>query len=100
MTQDSIPLREYMESRFQSLQRAVDKAEEASDRRFAGVNEMRSMVTDAAASYLTRTEYESGHQALVEKVESLQKMLWIGLGALLALQFLISILVVFWRVEK
>ena len=97
MNENSITLRDYMESRFESLQRAVDKAEESSDRRFAAVNEMRAMVTDAASAYVTRTEFESTHSALVEKVEALQKMLWVGLGVLLALQFVVSIMFVFWE---
>ena len=88
---DEVTLREYMESRFISLQRAVDKAEEANDKRFSAINEMRSMVTDAASRYMPRVEYETAHRALVEKVEALQKFLWMGLGAMLAIQLFVGI---------
>jgi hypothetical protein len=96
-THDTITLREYMESRFSSIQRAVDKAEESTEKRFAAVNEMRAMVTDAASKFMPRLEYETSHQALVEKVEGLQKFLWMGLGAMLAIQLFLGIVFVFIR---
>ncbi len=83
-----------METRFTSLQRAVDKSEEANDKRFAAINEMRSMVSDAATRFMPRIEYETAHRAIVEKVESLQKFLWMGLGAMLAVQLFIGIVFV------
>jgi hypothetical protein len=88
---NEVTLREYIECRFISLQRAVDKAEESNDKRFAAVNEMRTMVTDAASRFMPRIEYETAHRALVEKVEGLQKFLWMGLGAMLAVQLFIGI---------
>jgi hypothetical protein len=91
---DEVTLREYMESRFTSLQSAVDKAEEANDKRFSAINEMRAMVTDAASRFMPRIEYETAHRALVEKVEALQKFLWMGLGAMLAVQLFIGIVFV------
>lgn len=91
---DEVTLREYMESRLLSLQRAVDKAEEANDKRFSAINEMRSMVTDAASRFMPRIEYETAHRALVKNVESLQKFLWMGLGAMLAVQLFIGIVFV------
>jgi hypothetical protein len=91
---DEVSLRDYMEARFTSLQRAVDKAEESNDKRFAAVNEMRDMVTDAASRFMPRIEYETAHRAVVEKVEALQKFLWMGLGAVLAVQLFIGIIFV------
>jgi hypothetical protein len=95
-----ISLREYVDVRFQSIAQAVDKAESAAEKRFESINEMRGMVTDAASRFMPRTEYEAAHQAMVEKVESLQKMLWVGLGVILALQFLASLMFVFWKNTK
>jgi len=86
-----------MESRFTSLQRAVDKAEESVDKRFGSVNEMRAMVTDSATRFMPRAEYETAHRALVEKVEGLQKFLWMGLGAVMAVQLFIGIVFVMLR---
>jgi len=89
-----VTLQELMDERFKALQRAVDKAEEAADKRFAAINEMRSMVTDAASKFMPRLEYETSHRALIEKVESLQKFMWMGLGAMLAVQLFIGIVFV------
>ena len=43
---------------------------------------------------MPRIEYETAHRALVEKVEALQKFLWMGLGAMLAVQLFIGIVFV------
>jgi predicted neutral ceramidase superfamily lipid hydrolase len=95
-----ISLREYIDVRFASIAQAVEKAEAAAEKRFESINEMRGMVTDAASKYMPRTEYETAHKAIVEKVEGLQKMLWVGLGVILALQFLVSIMLIFWKSTK
>jgi len=97
MNDETVTLREYMESRFSSIQRAVDKAEESTEKRFAAVNEMRAMVTDAASKFMPRIEYETSHRALVDKVEGLQKFLWMGLGAMLAVQLFIGIVFVMFK---
>jgi hypothetical protein len=49
-------------------EKAVDKAETAAARRFESVNEFRGQLTDQAATFLGRVEYNSAHQALVEKI--------------------------------
>jgi hypothetical protein len=97
MTDPAVSLRDYMDSRFNSIQRAVDKAEESTEKRFSAVNEMRAMVTDAASRFMPRAEYETAHRALVEKVEGLQKFLWMGLGAMLAIQMFIGIVFVMFK---
>ena len=97
IAREVISLREYIESRLASMQRAVDKAEEATERRFSSVNEMRAMVTDAARMFMPRSEYEAAHRAVQEKVEALQKMLWIGTGVVIAFQFLIGVMLIFWK---
>ena len=94
-----ITLLKYIEMRLDAMQRAVDKAETASDQRFESVNEMRSMVTDAASRYMPRAEFEAAHQALVSTVAGLQKFLWMGLGAMLAVQLFIGIVFVLVRKE-
>lgn len=92
-----ISLREYVDVRFLAVESAVQKAEAATDKRFESVNEMRAMVTDSASKFMPRAEYETAHRSIVEKIEALQKMLWVGFGVVLALQFLVSILFVLWR---
>ncbi len=60
-----VSLREYLhaeitaverrsEARFEAMQRAVDTALEATERRFEGVNEFRSALSDQAQAFVTR----------------------------------------------
>lgn len=92
-----VSLREYIDTRFRSVEAAVDKAEAATERRFESVNEMRGMLNDHAARAMPRSEYEASSKPLVEKIEGLQKLIWMGLGLVLALQFLGSMFLVFWK---
>lgn len=56
----------------QAADRAIAKAEAAAEKRFESVNEFRSALSDQAATFLTRHEYETAHQSLVEKVDDLK----------------------------
>jgi ElaB/YqjD/DUF883 family membrane-anchored ribosome-binding protein len=94
---EGVTLREYVESRLDALALAVRKAEEATDKRFSAVNEMRAMVTDAARNYLPRSEYDASHQALSDKLDAMQKMVWIGVGVVAALQFVVGAIVILWK---
>ena len=114
---DEVRLREYVDIRFNAQEKAVEaalaaqekavaaalaaadravaKAERAAEARFESVNEFRGTLTDQAATFLPRREYENAHTAVVEKVEALQKFLWMGLGAMLAVQLFVGIIFVF-----
>jgi hypothetical protein len=81
-TPDIITLREYVDVRFEAQQKAVEaalasadravvKAEAASDKRFDSVNEFRKTLSDETATFLTRLEYEHEHKALYDKVQEL-----------------------------
>jgi hypothetical protein len=53
-----------------SAEKAVAKAETASERRFEGVNEFRRTLSDQSATFLPRTEYDAAHTALVDRVNA------------------------------
>jgi hypothetical protein len=53
-----------------SAEKAVGKAEIASEKRFESVNEFRAQLTDQAATFLSRAEYEGNHKALADKFET------------------------------
>jgi hypothetical protein len=76
-------LKEYMESRlndadlrneqrFIAQEKAVVKAEVATEKRFDGVNEFRAQLSDQAATFMPRKESEARHSSLVEKYDALQ----------------------------
>lgn len=49
----------------------LDKATTATDQRFASVNEFRAQLSDQAATFLTRTEYDVAHGALESRLTEL-----------------------------
>jgi len=53
------------EAAFANSQRAIDKADTATEKRFEGVNEFRAALADQASNFVTRKDLE----ALAEKIE-------------------------------
>jgi hypothetical protein len=58
-----------------SSEKAITKAEIATDKRFDGVNELRGALSDQATLMLPRTEYTTQHQSLIEKIDDLKDRL-------------------------
>lgn len=58
-----------------SADKAVSKAEIATERRFEGVNEFRQTLSDQAAQFVTRREFESLRHAGTERMDELKE--WI-----------------------
>jgi len=116
---DDIRLREYVDVRFEAQEKAVaaalaaqekavaaalaaakeavTKAENATERRFENSNEWRNTVETLQRTYMPRTEANQIASSMTEKIEALQKMLWIGLGVVLAFQFFLGIALVLWK---
>ncbi len=53
----------------ESAEKSVAKAEISVERRFESVNEFRAQLSDQAGTFLSRNEYSTAHQALIDKVE-------------------------------
>lgn len=75
-----------------AAEKAVIKAETAADKRFDAVNEFRQTLTDQTNTFIPRAEYDAQHKALEDKVDVLTKLVYIGLGAVLALQIILQFL--------
>jgi hypothetical protein len=54
-----------------AAEKAVTKAEVATERRFEGVNEFRQALSDQTASFITRVEWEAQRKAEDERVRTL-----------------------------
>lgn len=78
---------------FAQSQRAIDKAEEAVEKRLEGMNEFRQQLNEERANYLTLESWEQQKQALVSRIEVLEKWLFKILGALGLLSAVVPILV-------
>jgi hypothetical protein len=59
-------------SALDSAQRAVAKAEVATEARFASVNEFRAVLTDQAGTFVTRAEADRIHQMQAAKTDGLE----------------------------
>jgi hypothetical protein len=86
----AIALKDHMDVRFDLMQRAVDKAEITADRRLIKIE-------GDIEKTLSKDEYRDAHAGLIEKIEGLQKMVWIGLGIVATAQFIATMLLTFLR---
>jgi hypothetical protein len=66
-------LKELTLARFAAAEQAVETANEANEKRLDSVNEFRAQQTELIAGFLSRTEYEGKHAALVDATEQLRK---------------------------
>ena len=57
-----------LQSALNAADRAVAKAETATEKRFEGVNEFRSQLADQARTFLPRQEYDARHETLVDQM--------------------------------
>lgn len=76
-----------------SADKAVTKAEEAQQRVNQTQNEFRGTLKDQAATLLPKNEYDTAHQALQKQLDNLSRIVFIGLGIAIALQFIIPLLI-------
>lgn len=98
---DSVSLKDYFDGKFQDLedkmnlqfklnQTALDKSETSTNLRLENMNEFRESLNDQTKTYLTRNEYELKHENLEQKLSAIQKIVWMGLGALAVLELLLE----------
>lgn len=72
--------------RFELQKIALDKAENATNLRLEGMNEWRGTMTDLTNRFIMKSEYDSRHQNLVDKIEANQKFIWLAMGGLAVLE--------------
>ena len=62
-----------IEQKFLAMDRAVTKAEMATEKRFESVNEFRAQLADQQRTFLSRNEYELAHNSLEDKVNYIKE---------------------------
>jgi hypothetical protein len=67
----TVSLREYVDVRFEALDKAVTKAEVATEKRFESVNEFRSALNDSNRLLMPRSEAEQALKTLSDKLDAL-----------------------------
>ena len=63
--QDSVTLKEYFESKFKAVDKALKLASSNMERRLEGMNEFREDLRNQAATFVSRTECEA-HRKLID----------------------------------
>jgi hypothetical protein len=72
---------------------ALAKAEKTLDARLEGINEFRAQSTNQAATFVSRDVFDRDLAVITTKIEASNKILYIGLGIMVAIQVLVPILV-------
>ena len=91
-------LRTYFDDKFADLEKrlamrdeltekAIAVAERDLSRRLEGMNEFRSQLTSQAANFIDREEFEIHMARIEDKISALSKIVYIGIGVMLVLQF-------------
>jgi hypothetical protein len=102
INEEYISVRHYVEKIFEEKQRALDmyitlqqKAVDAAfnsmEERIKKLNELREIATDKS-ELLPRQEYYANHKALSDKIDAQSKLVYIGLGMMLVLEFVFRFL--------
>jgi len=101
---DSVSLKEYFDNKFDDLEekinlqftlnnQALDKAENTTNLRLESMNEFRNAMKDQSNKYMTKDEYEIKHQLIEAKIDSLQKLSYMLIGALAIIEFAFKFLI-------
>lgn len=90
---NDISLRDYFDSQIKDVKSSIGVAYASMEKRLEGMNEFRDTLRDQASKFITREEYEAKHRQLDDKISTVQKIVWVGIGITLALQFLLRFFV-------
>ena len=63
---------EKINQKFESIELAVIKADQATEKRFESVNEFRAQLGDQQRTFILRSEYEAGHKELTNRVDDIK----------------------------
>lgn len=79
-------LKIHFDERFLSMKEALGIATAAMDKRLDGMNEIRQQLNTQAGTMAGKEYVDAKVQMLEGKIESLQKLVYIGLGMILVLE--------------
>lgn len=72
MSDDSVSLKEYLESRINGVEKATTVAAASMEKRLESMNEFRSQLKDQTATFLTKEYYEMNHKVVQDQVDVLR----------------------------
>lgn len=94
---ETISLKKHFNKRIKDIKEAAKVALAAMDKRLDGMNEFRNQLKDQTANFSTKESVDTQMQMLESKIEALQKLVYIGIGGVLTLQIIITIVLAIWK---
>ena len=73
--------------------KAIEKAEVANIQRLDKMNEVREQLREQALTFLRKEEYLLNDRLLNQKIDSLSKLVYVGLGVWIILQVVLSFVI-------
>ncbi len=101
MDETRVPLKEYIEKvidekekqvilRYNNAKEALELSKKELDRRLEGLNELRSEVLKDRSQFVKVDTYESEKKAVNKELKWMQRVLFIGMGGLAVLVFILN----------
>jgi hypothetical protein len=81
-----------LEERLQGAKEALKLQADEYERRLEILNHEAQQLKDMQTTYIPRETYEISHKSLEMKLENVQKLVYVGLGVVLAFEFLFEYL--------
>jgi ABC-type bacteriocin/lantibiotic exporter with double-glycine peptidase domain len=81
--------------RINAVLEEMHKIEKINDLKHESMNEIREQLNDQSKTFLKTDMYESKHEIITSKLDSLQKIVFVGLGVWLVIQGIIVVVLVF-----
>lgn len=93
MSFESKHLKEIMDLKFQNADIALKLQAKETERRLDNLNGEAERLRNIQATYLPREVYEANQKELNSKLESLSRIVYIGIGGVLVLQIVLKFLI-------
>ena len=84
-------LKELLEVKLESAEKALTLQAKEYERRLADLNGEAARLMEMQSKYLPRETYEIQHRELQSKIETNQKLIFIGMGIVLAIEFILRV---------
>mgnify|MGYP001211989895 CR=1 FL=1 len=88
-------LEDKFDIKLSALDNKLDKIDKINDVKHESMNQVREQLDDQARTFVTKEMYESKHEVIENKIEALQKLVFIGLGVWMVIQGIIVVVLVF-----
>jgi len=79
--------------KFSEMDRALDLAREGLEHKLEGMNQFQKRMDKLENTFATKDELSESKDRFRKELETVQKFVWIGLGIILAIEFIFKVMV-------